>query len=94
MYVFHVMPLENIKIMDRRGRGRGRGRGFRQPHTPERDEGSLIGLNQNPRNGEGDLVTTTLSRIIDIFERLIERQGLKTINQPRNQERGENRSLE
>ena len=80
--------------MDRRGRGWGRRRGFRQPHTLERGEGSTTGPNQNPRNQGSDQVATALNRITDVLEHLAERQDPEPVNQPRKQERGEDRVLE
>ena len=79
--------------MNRRGRGRGRGCGFRQPRTPERGERSVNGPNQNPRNEEGEQVATAINWIIDILERLAECQGPEPVDQPRNQERSEDRAL-
>ena len=80
--------------MDRRERGRGRGHGARQPSTPDRGEGSATRSNQNPRNEEGDQVATVINRMTDVLERLAERQRPDPVNQPRNQERGDDRVLE
>nr|XP_027109174.1 uncharacterized protein LOC113729046 [Coffea arabica] len=80
--------------MNRRGHERGRGHGIRQSCTPETGEESETGPNQNPRNEEGDQVVTVINRMTDILERLAERQGLEPVDQPRNQERCEDKALE
>ena len=80
--------------MDGRKSGRGRRCGTRQTQPQGNDQGSAIGPTQGRENIDGNQVATAINRITDILEQLTEQQGPGPINQPRTQDRGENRALE
>ena len=80
--------------MDERRSSRGRGHGVRQTQSQGDDRGSAIGPTQGQKNVEGNQVATAINRMIDILERLAERQGPESLNQLGAQDRGNDRDLE
>ena len=73
--------------MDPRGRGRGRnrGRGRGRRAEPLRDQGgdtvSEVNQNRGPEGGGGDQMATAINRIIEVLERLTDRQGPGPVHQ-------------
>ncbi|XP_027067632.1 uncharacterized protein [Coffea arabica] len=87
--------------MDPRGRGRGRnqGRGRGRRAEPLFDQGgdraSEVNQNRGPEGGGGDQMATTINRIIEMLERLTDRQGPGPVHQqPSGHVDTEDRALE
>ena len=75
------------------GRGASRGRGVRQSQEPRNKREIVAEQDRRPRIEAGDQVATAIQQMTTILAGLGEQQSQTPVNQPRNSEIGEKRSL-